>query len=86
MHKGVLLDNLAVLGVEDLGVSGKDNVVDDVSAVVHLGLDLLVALRLFLLQLLALLSVFLEPILLANLVKPFTHSLAVLLLEALKLL
>ena len=45
MHEGVSLHDLAVLGVEDLRVTCEDNVVDDVSAIVHLSLDKLIALR-----------------------------------------
>jgi len=79
--EGLLLVDVSVLGVENLGIASVHHVLDNVSELIHLGLVLLIEsllhgeLLLLLVKLLALLSVLPHHVLLPYLVEPFAHLL-----------
>lgn len=92
VHEGRPLIHKTVLGVEDLGVPGIDDVLDDVSELVHLGLCVILLLIAqlaefdFLLVFLSLLAIFPHHVLFTYLIEAIAHSCELLILELLKLL
>lgn len=85
MKESVSLVDIATFGVEDLGISCVDNVLNDVSRVIHLGLCVLL-IFLLLIESLVLFLVLFHHVLLADLVEALAHADELLLLEAAKAL
>ena len=85
MEESVSLVDVTTFGIEDLGISRVNNVLDDVGRVIHLGFCVLLML-LLILEGLVLLLVLFHHVFLADLVEALAHGDQLLLLEAAKAL
>ena len=75
MEEGVFLVDVAVFGVENLGVPGVNDVLDYVGELVHFGLSLQLVFA-FVFEFFQFLKIFSHHVLLSQLIESVTHFLA----------